>query len=192
MNSIIHFDQQLFFFINHKCHIAFLNDIMPYWRSMYFWIPLYAFFVTYIVEKFGKKGWIYLLALALTVGVADTVSSKFIKKSVQRVRPCNDDQLKTQVKLLVRCGSGYSFPSSHATNHFAVAVFVIFTFAIRKKWLKWALIAWASSVALGQVYVGIHYPFDILCGGILGSFIGWGIAFLYKKYGRANSILQVK
>ncbi len=182
MNSILHFDQQLFFFINNNCHTAFFNSLMPYWRSMYFWIPLYAFFITFIVEKFGKKGWIYLLALAITVSVSDTVSSKFIKKSIERTRPCNDSQLKTQVKLLVHCGSGYSFPSSHATNHFAVAVFVIFTLAIRKKWLQWGLIAWASSVALGQVYVGIHYPFDILFGGILGSFIGWGIAFLYKKY----------
>ena len=122
------------------------------------------------------------------------ISSKIIKKSVQRTRPCNDiSRLSEQgheVKLLVPCGSGYSFPSSHATNHFAVAVFVIFTFANRKKWLKWGLIAWASSIALGQVYVGVHYPLDVLCGGLLGSFIGWGLAFFYKKYAKANSILQ--
>ena len=190
MNSIIHIDQQLFFFINNNCHTAFFNSLMPYWRSMYFWIPLYAFFITFIVEKFEKNGWIYLLALALTVTISDTVSSKIIKKSVERARPCNNEQLKNQVKLLVHCGSGYSFPSSHATNHFAVAVFVIFTFAAHKKWSKWGLIAWASSIALGQVYVGVHYPLDIICGGILGSLIGWGIAFLYKKYAKGNSILQ--
>ncbi len=193
MNSVIHFDQQLFFFMNNKCHVAWLNNVMPYWRSMYLWIPLYVFFITFIVEKYGKNGWIYLLALALTVTISDTVSSKIIKKSVQRTRPCNDiSRLLEQgheVKLLVPCGSGYSFPSSHATNHFAVAVFVIFTFVARKKWLKWALIAWASSIALGQVYVGVHYPLDVLFGGILGSFIGWGVAFLYKKLENTYRIL---
>ena len=193
MNSIIHFDQQLFFFINNKCHVAWINDVMPYWRSMYLWIPLYVFFITFIVEKYGKNGWIYLLALALTVTISDTVSSKIIKKSVQRTRPCNDiSRLLEQgheVKLLVPCGSGYSFPSSHATNHFAVAVFVIFTFAAHKKWLKWGLIIWASSIALGQVYVGVHYPLDVLFGGILGSFIGWGVAFLYKKLENTYRIL---
>ena len=189
MNSIIHIDQQLFFFINNNCHTAFFNSLMPYWRSMYFWIPLYAFFITLIVEKFEKNGWIYLLALALTITISDTVSSKIIKKSVERARPCNNEQLKNQVKLLVHCGSGYSFPSSHATNHFAVAIFVIFTFAARKKWLKWTLIVWASSIALGQVYVGVHYPLDIICGGILGSIIGWGMAFLYKKLENTYQIL---
>lgn len=193
MNSVIHFDQQLFFFMNNKCHVAWLNNVMPYWRSMYLWIPLYVFFITFIVEKYGKNGWIYLLALALTVTISDTVSSKIIKKSVQRTRPCNDIsrllERGHEVKLLVPCGSGYSFPSSHATNHFAVAVFVIFTFVARKKWLKWALIAWASSIALGQVYVGVHYPLDVLFGGILGSFIGWGVAFLYKKLENTYRIL---
>ena len=131
--------------------------------------------------------------MALTVTISDTVSSKIIKKSVQRTRPCNDtNRLLEQgheVKLLVPCGSGYSFPSSHATNHFAVAVFVIFTFAAHKKWSKWGLIAWASSIALGQVYVGVHYPLDIICGGVLGSIIGWRVAFLYKKLENAYQIL---
>ena len=184
MNTILHFDQQLFFFINNDCHTDLLDKVMPYWRSMYFWLPLYVFFGAFIIEKFKKNGLLYLLALGLTVGVSDTVSSKFIKKSVQRSRPCHDQSrnsdMKREVKLLVRCGSGYSFPSSHATNHFAVATFIVLTFAQGKKWLNWGLIAWASSIALGQVYVGVHYPIDIIGGGILGALIGWGSAYIYN------------
>jgi undecaprenyl-diphosphatase len=190
MNTLVHFDQQFFFFINNDCHTGLLDKMMPYWRSMYFWLPLYTFFVAFIIEKFKKNGLLYLLVLGLTVGVSDTISSKFIKKSVQRARPCHDQSrnvdMKREVKLLVRCGSGYSFPSSHATNHFAVAFFIIWTFARAKKWLKWTLIAWATSIAFGQVYVGVHYPLDIVCGGILGASIGRASAYLYNKYFKSN------
>lgn len=182
MNIIENIDQQLFFFINHTLHIGFLDSFMPYWRSMYFWFPLYVFFISYLAINVGKKGWILLLALALTVGVSDTVSSKIIKKSIARVRPCNDVNIKDKVKLLVSCGSGYSFTSSHATNHFAAAVFLFFTFFKNNKIVKWILVGWAASIALAQVYVGVHYPFDVMCGALLGSLIGFLGAFLYEKY----------
>jgi membrane-associated phospholipid phosphatase len=181
MNTLVNIDQHLFFFINNDCQIDALNKLMPYWRSMYLWIPIYVFFIAFIAEKFGKKGWIYLLFLGLTIGVSDTISSKIIKKSVARYRPCNDENFKTQVKLLVNCGSGYSFTSSHASNHFAIATFVILTFVGRRKWLKWALLTWAFTISLGQVYVGVHYPLDVIGGGILGSLIGWGMSYFYNK-----------
>ncbi len=182
MNVIENIDQQLFFFINHTLHVGFLDRFMPYWRSMYFWFPLYVFFIAYLAINVGKKGWILLLALALTVGISDTVSSKIIKKSIARARPCNDVNIKDKVKLLVPCGSGYSFTSSHATNHFAAAVFLFFTFFKNNKIIKWILVGWAATIALGQVYVGVHYPFDVMCGALLGSSIGFLGSFLYEKY----------
>ncbi len=175
-------DQELFFFINQTLHFGALNKLMPYWRSMYFWLPLYTFFISYLLYNNGKTALFYILALALTVGVADITSSRIIKKTVERVRPCNDTQIKKNVKLLVPCGGGYSFPSSHATNHFAAAIFVIFTFVEKRRWLKWSLLAWAASIAFGQVYVGVHYPSDVICGAILGSGIGYLGAFLYLKW----------
>lgn len=182
MNALENIDQHLFFFINHTLHVGFLDDFMPYWRSMYFWVPLYVFFITYWVINVGKKGGILLLALLLTVGTADIFSSKIIKNTVARARPCNNTEIKDKVKLLVPCGSGYSFTSSHATNHFAVAIFLFFTFFKNKKKQKWILIGWAASIAFGQVYVGVHYPFDVVCGAILGSLIGFLGSFLYNKF----------
>jgi membrane-associated phospholipid phosphatase len=182
MNFLNNIDHEVFFFFNHTLHGGFLNELMPLWRSMYFWFPVYIFLISFIVLNFGKKGWILLLALTLTVGISDTVSSKIIKKSVMRLRPCNDETMKDKVKLLVRCGSGYSFTSSHATNHFAVAAFLIFTFFRQKKWAKYTSIAWATTISLGQVFVGVHYPSDILFGAIIGYLIGWGTSYLYKKY----------
>lgn len=178
---MVQFDQAFFFFINHNLHFGTLDKLMPYWRSMYLWLPLYTFFSSYLWYNYGKTALIYILALALTVGIADITSSRIVKNLVKRDRPCNDSALKTQVKLLVPCGGGYSFPSSHATNHFAAAIFVIITFTKKRRWLAAVLLAWATSIAFGQVYVGVHYPSDVFCGAILGCLIGWLGAFVYLK-----------
>jgi membrane-associated phospholipid phosphatase len=184
MQVLENIDQQLFFFINHTLHVGFLDTLMPYWRSMYLWLPLYAFFIAYLIVNYGKKGGYLVLALLLTVGVSDIVSSCIVKNTVERLRPCNDPDIKDEVKLLVRCGSGYSFTSSHAANHFAVAIFLFFAYFYHKKYVKWALIAWAASIGFGQIYVGVHYPFDVLFGAILGSVIGYLGYQVVKKYFR--------
>jgi membrane-associated phospholipid phosphatase len=180
---MLNLDQELFYFINNNLHIGWLDKLAPYWRSQYFWLPLYVFFISYLWVNFPKKQVaMYLLALGLTVGLGDVVSSRLIKNTVARVRPCNDENVQPKVKLLVRCGVGYSFTSSHATNHFAAAIFLIFTFVGRRKWLTYSLLAWAASISFGQIYVGVHYPLDVFCGAILGSGIGYLGAFLYRKY----------
>ena len=182
MEAILELDQTIFFLINNDGHNAFLDAIMPYWRDKYTWIPFYLALAAFVIYKFKTKGLYLILALALTVGIADTISSKVIKKSVQRLRPCNDTQINQQVKLLVRCGGGYSFTSSHATNHFAVALFLIGSLGRIFRRIKWPLLFWAATIALGQVYVGVHYPFDILVGGTIGSLIGIGMARLFQSF----------
>jgi undecaprenyl-diphosphatase len=84
------------------------------------------------------------------------------------------------MRLLVQCGSGYSFPSTHATNHFAFALFMIGTLAQRYRWIVAPLIIWAAAIAYAQVYVGVHYPFDVLCGALLGSSIGIFVARVFR------------
>ncbi len=182
MQVLENIDQQLFFFINHTLHVGFLDTLMPYWRSMYLWLPLYIFFIAYLIINHRKQGLYLIVSLLLTVGVSDIVSSHIVKKTIERLRPCNDADIKDEVKLLVRCGSGYSFTSSHAANHFAVAIFLFFACFYNKKRLKWALIAWAASIGFGQIYVGVHYPFDVLFGAILGSVIGYLGYQVVKKY----------
>jgi membrane-associated phospholipid phosphatase len=191
MSALQHIDQQIFFFINHQCHIGFLNKLMPYWRSMYFWFPLYLFFITYLSMTYGKKALVFILALAVTVTISDTFSSKIVKPLVHRVRPCNDVRIKDKVKLLVNPSSGYSFTSSHAANHFAVAVFLFFAFAPPRRWIGIVLLIWAGTIAFGQVYVGIHYPSDILFGGLLGASIGLISWILYRKYLEKHPEMQL-
>lgn len=171
--DIIQYDQWLFYMLNGAWHNTFFDAIMPYWRSKYVWIPLYIFITSFLLINWHKRGLVLVLFAIATVGAADMASSKLVKPIVQRVRPCNDVGLQFEVRELVHCGGGYSFTSSHATNHFALATFLYLVLgALRKKWIRWALLAWAASIAYGQVYVGVHYPLDVIAGAILGSLIG--------------------
>ncbi len=159
---------------------------MPYWRSKYLWAPLYLFLLVFILFNYPKKGWVLLLALVATIGLADIVSSHLVKKNVQRQRPCQHEELQQRVYLLIPCGGGYSFTSSHATNHFAIAGFLILTLGKRFRQIRWPLLLWAASIAYGQVYVGVHYPSDVIAGALLGLLIGRLGARLLERSGQLN------
>ena len=191
MIELLHLDQSLFRLINSVWTTEWLNILMPFLRNKYFWIPLYVFLFSFLIINFGKKGLFLLLFGVLTIAVADTLSSQVIKKTVQRIRPCNDPFIAPSVDLKIDCGGGYSFTSSHATNHFALAFFLIFVFGKfdfgkKNKWINGLLFLWAASIAYAQVYVGVHYPLDVISGAILGMIVGRGIGrigFLIMDYG---------
>lgn len=182
LEAILEFDEQLFRVINGQWHNEVLDFILPYWREKKFWYPLYLALLVFIIYRFRVKGIYLLLALFLTVGLADTVSSKVLKKSVKRVRPCNDPTIKDDVVLLVGCGKAYSFTSSHATNHFAIGTFLALTLGLYYKRWRWLFYFWAGSIAFAQVYVGVHYPLDVIVGSILGIIIAYIIKLVYVKF----------
>ncbi|MEM9824487.1 MAG: phosphatase PAP2 family protein [Bacteroidota bacterium] len=185
MTEFLAFDAYLFELINGHWHYGFLDQLMPFWRSKYLWFPLYLFILIFVWINFRRKSLWFLLAMIASIACADLVSSHLIKKNVQRPRPCHDEQLRARMYLLVPCGGGYSFTSSHATNHFAIAVFLILTLVRRKPRLRWLLFFWAASIAYGQVYVGVHYPSDIVVGALLGTLIAFLGASLLKSSGRS-------
>jgi len=182
MSELLQFDQYLFQLFNSAWTTDWLDAMMPVWRNKYFWLPLYIFLISFLLINFGKKGGFLLLFALGTIAIADTLSSQIIKKNVQRVRPCNDPRISDMVDLKVKCGGGYSYTSSHATNHFALAFFLIFTLGIRFRWIKWVLIFWASSISYGQVYVGVHYPLDVISGAMVGMIVGILIATFYSSF----------
>ena len=170
--ELLAFDLELFHLINGEWHHPFFDAVIPWWRHKLFWMPFYLFLLSFLAINFGKKGLLVIVCLVATLGAADFVSSTIIKKSIQRTRPCNERVLDGKVRELVRCGHGYSFTSSHAANHTAIAFFLIFTIASLFKWIKIPLFLWAFSIGYSQIYVGVHYPLDVIGGMLVGFIIG--------------------
>jgi len=120
-----------------------------------------------LVVRGGRRGREAALMIIPVILCADTLNSSIIKGLVGRPRPChemNGTAVIQGIHLLVDCGPGKSFPSSHAVNNFAAAT--VFSFYYRK--FAWAFAGWAAIVALSRTAVGVHYPSDIIAGGILG------------------------
>ncbi len=184
MSELLTYDELLFSLINGVWNHPVLDAVMPWWREKETWIPLYVILGVVLAWRFRFRVIYFMLAVALTVTVADTVSSKVIKPAVERLRPCNDPEVKPAVELRIRCGPGFSFPSSHATNHFAVAAFFFVTLGGMYRIMRWPIFLWAATIAYGQVYVGVHYPLDVLTGGLLGLLIGWAVAAAYRRFER--------
>jgi undecaprenyl-diphosphatase len=173
-------DSALFEAINTGMSHPFLDVCMPFIRQPYFWLPLYVFFIAFVLRNFGRRGYWLLLFTLLTVSTSDSISSRPVKQYFQRLRPCNTEQL--HVIERVRCGSGFSFTSSHAANHFAIAAFLTLTLGRLFRRLPLWLFLWAATVGFAQVYVGVHFPGDILGGALLGLLIGVFWASLFRHF----------
>jgi membrane-associated phospholipid phosphatase len=170
--KIVYWDHAAWFYLNTQWHNSFLDIVMPFLRNQWFWSPLYLFLLLFMTAKFGKQGWFWCIGFLVTFILADQVSATFIKPFFHRVRPCNNPALTGIVHIIVDCGSGKSFPSTHATNHFALALFSALTLGRLARWVWPVALLWAASVGYAQIYVGVHYPFDVLGGAMLGSCIG--------------------
>jgi membrane-associated phospholipid phosphatase len=181
MEFLLDFDRWLFLLINTKLTAGWMDVAAPVLRNKLTWIPFYALASVYVVMKYELRGLIAIGFVVITVGVCDQVSSTIVKSLFARIRPCNDESLHTQARLLLsHCSGGYSFTSSHAANHAGLAAAAFFIFNIRFA-VASVLFIWAAVVAYCQVYVGVHYPFDIVGGFVLGIILSKLIAVFYKK-----------
>ncbi len=182
VDQVLEFDTWLFLKINTVLTSPILDSIFPLWRDAELWVPLYLFLIVIALMNFGKRGWTWILFAIINVTLTDQVSSSLVKKMIERIRPCNEEALVGKMRLLLEhCSGGYSFTSSHATNHFGFAMFVFLTTKhIMGKWTRWLFI-WAATISYGQVYVGVHYPLDVLAGSLLGMGIGALTAKYYNK-----------
>lgn len=179
--QLLQFDRHLFHLINYGMTNPFFDWIMPLLRNPKSWISLYIFIVAFCLWRYKKKGIIIFVFIAFAAGFADYTSASIVKPLVQRVRPCRDPVTSLTAIDRVPCGSGYSFPSTHATDHFAMAIFMALIWCKRWRWIWFWGILWAGSISFAQIYVGVHYPIDVFCGTLYGAFVGWLFYFLFKK-----------
>ena len=185
MQQVLNYDRQLFKQINYYWHNNFFDWLMPWLRNSDMWVPLYLFLLLFVTINFKKNAWWWILFGVCTVILCDFVSSKVVKELIYRERPCNNAAIADWVRVLV----GYrpqssSFTSSHATNHFGMAMFFYIT--LKQHFGKWPLVffLWAFSIAFAQVYVGVHYPLDVTGGALIGILIGYLCGKLYtSNYG---------
>ncbi|QNL49517.1 phosphatase PAP2 family protein [Olivibacter sp. SDN3] len=181
LTSILQFDTDLFLMINQDMTNVVFDWLMPQLRNPYTWAPLYLFILIFSIKTYKRRGVIMMLFLVLSFGVADFVSASVIKPNLKRVRPCNEITLQGETISRIRCGSGFSFPSSHASNHFAMAIFLIMMFKNRWHSILWIGLLWAFSISFAQIYVGVHYPLDVLGGALLGALIGYAMASIFWR-----------
>ncbi|MES2418727.1 MAG: phosphatase PAP2 family protein [Bacteroidota bacterium] len=175
------FDAALFLKIHRGLSNDFFDWLMPLVRNRFFWSPLYIFIIVFCIRQYKKTGYYIIGGILASFALGDLIASRLIKYNVERIRPCNEPTLANDILHRVPCGSGFSFPSAHATNHFAIAVFLICLFYNRWKPILPLGLSWAFLISFAQVYVGVHYPIDVFAGAILGSCIGLITSTIFKK-----------
>lgn len=176
-------DQALFEQINGHWTNTFFDSLLPWMRTSEHWFAFYIALVGYLFYKWGWKAWKWLLTVAITVALSDQVSSFIFKPFVHRLRPCNDPALLNKVNLLIgTCPSSFSFTSSHAANHFSLAMFVFMSLQPLFKKYTYLFFVWAGIISYAQIYVGVHYPLDILAGTLIGLIMGYAGAIVYSKW----------
>ncbi|WP_369766164.1 phosphatase PAP2 family protein [Flavobacterium sp. WC2429] len=143
------------------------------------WLPLFLLLLYVIFKKLGTKQTLYLLLfIAILLTFTDQVTNLF-KNGFQRLRPCNNPEINTIIRVVKKSNS-YSFFSGHAANSMAVASFLYFT--LRKYSFYFILLfLWPLIFAYSRIYLGLHYPLDIFCGYVFGIFSGFLCSILYKK-----------
>jgi len=180
-HTIVTADRTLWFYINSQWHTPFFDWLLPFFRNQWLLTPVYFFLLLFMPSRFGKKGWLWCLFFLSAFAISDQVSAGLLKPYFHRLRPCQNHMLDYYLRLLVPCGGKYGFPSSHASNHFALAIFSAITLRKYAKCLLPVVVFYAALVCYAQVYVGVHYPLDVFVGACLGSLIGMITASVFNS-----------
>lgn len=184
IETIIQWDKDLFNFFNHCCYNGPMDFFMYWCSDKWIWVPLYLALLIYLYSKFKLKVLWILLLVGLMVASTDLISTRILKYNVERLRPCQEAaNLTFDVRTLpdVTC-SKYGFVSSHAANTFGLAIFIGLLFYRKNKRFLWFGLVWASVVSFSRIYLGVHYPLDIVGGALVGLFCALLWFAIYKKF----------
>ncbi len=191
INELLQFDTELFLYLNNLGSESW--DLL--WviiTNKFTFIPLYAVMLFLVYKNYGLKGmYMIMISATLMIAFADQLANLF-KHGFQRPRPCREEDLQELMRYVVdRCGR-YGYFSGHAVNSMATAVFLGLVLKNRFPNLVFVLLFWSFLVGYSRIYVGVHYPLDVLTGFTFGGLIGWMFyklqAFLQRRFVTSNNI----
>ncbi|MFS4467394.1 phosphatase PAP2 family protein [Maribacter sp. 2210JD10-5] len=172
LDALLELDKEFFLYLNGLGTPAF-DTIWQFISHKLSAVPLYVFLLVLSFRKLGLKQTIALvITVALLITVSDQLSNLF-KYGVGRLRPCHDPDILEKMRLVKSyCGGQYGYFSAHAANSFALAIFFMTILKTELKYISYILLVWATLVALSRVYIGVHFPLDIITGAAIGSLLG--------------------
>ncbi|HQX44358.1 MAG: phosphatase PAP2 family protein [Saprospiraceae bacterium] len=179
INYLIWLDHKIFEWIQLNLRASELDVLISLCRDKHFWLPLYVFLVAYVVFNYKINLVKFVLMIVVLISLSDQLTSSLIKKTVRRERPCKEAYFSDQFNTPVGCSGGFSFPSSHASNHMALGAFLYLFFEGKNKFKRRMLLIWPLIVGFAQVYVAVHFPFDVLAGFLIGAILGMLCYLLY-------------
>lgn len=182
LEAVQHLDRQLLLAINHA-HSPLLDTVMVFASNRLVWFPVYAILIGWLIYHFRWRAALLLPLVIAAVGLADSVTSRLFKPFFGRPRPCHDASLAHLLHLPDGCGGQFGFLSSHAANSMALAVFLAVVLPPgRFRGLKIVVFGWFALLSYSRMYLGAHYPTDVLGGAAVGALMGWLAAVAYRRW----------
>lgn len=194
LQGAINADTDIFFFFN-RLHNSFFDCFMSVFSGKWVWIPMYAALFYVMLRNFSwKVTLLCTIGVALTIVFADQVCATLIRPCVERMRPSNPDNPISEMVHIVngRRGGRYGFPSCHSSNTFGLAFYFFFVF--RKRWITFFMMSWALLTCYSRIYLGVHYPGDLLAGaviGLAGAYLMYRLFIGTSGYKRTEQVLHV-
>ena len=176
IDQLVKWDTDLFLFLN-GIHNSFWDQIMFYISEKWVWIPLYILIIGVLIKLFKRNAIWVILTIIAVVGLNDFISVNLFKNVIMRLRPCHNPSLEGLVHIVNNhCGGQFGFYSSHASNHFGIATIVsLFLYKrINRYWIV-GLFIWATIIAYSRIYLGVHYPGDVIAGALAGTLLAYGL-----------------
>ena len=188
MNDFIRADRELFLSLNNLGSQPF-DQLWIMISATWIWVPLYVIFLYLLGKTFSVRNLIFILIfIAIGVTVSDQLAGIF-KTGIGRLRPCHDPTLDNLVRE-VKCGGRFGFYSSHASNTFFIATMMSMLLRHKHRYLPYILFFWAAVVSYSRIYLGVHFPLDLLMGASMGFLLGGFFATLSRKVINKNSTIS--